>query len=129
MSGDRRADWRALSREAGLRPSGDTIEVRFADDRRQTVVIEEHQDGSIRLWSIVARPSALRELRTPQLDAWHRNRLSEFVGFSLDRRGRMIGEAWLPPGEIAADEWGFYIISLARACDRYEYLLTGRDEA
>ena len=107
MSADLHADWRALSREAGLRPSGDTIEVQFADARRQTVFVEERQDGSTRLWSIVARPSALRELHTPQLDAWHRNRLSEFVGFSLDRHGRMIGEAWVPPGELAADEWGF----------------------
>lgn len=129
MSAESRTPWRRLSREAGLRPDGNTIEVRFGDGRRQMVSIDEHPDGSIRLWSIVARPAALRELRTPRLDAWHRNRLSEFVGFSLDRRGRMIGEAWVPLGQITANEWGFYVASLARACDRYEYLLTGRDEA
>ena len=128
MSAESQSSWRDLSHETGLRPNDDSIEVHFGDGRRQTVRVDEHPDGSIRLWSIVARPSALRNLHTPRLDAWNRNRLSEFVGFSLDRRGRMIGEAWVPPGELGADEWAFYVTSLARACDRYEYLLTGRDE-
>ena len=93
------------------------------------VYIEHYEDGSIRLWSIVARPAALREVRTPRLDAWHRNRLSEFVGFSLDRRGRMIGEARVPPGHVTPGEWKYHVTALARACDRYEYLLTGVDQA
>lgn len=129
MSAEQHASWRTLSRDAGLRPSGDSIEIRFADGRGQTVFVESQEDHSIRLWSIVARPSALRELDSPQLGAWHRNRLSEFVGFSIDRYGRMIGEAWVPPGDITVDEWQFHVANLARACDRYEFLLTGRDEA
>lgn len=129
MSANGQQDWRRLSRDAGLRLIADTIEIRFADDREQTVYVEEHRDGSFRLWSIIAWPSALRDLSTPHSAAWYRNRLTEFVGFTLDRNGRMIGEAWVPPAQITADEWAFYVTNLARACDRYEYLLTGRDEA
>ena len=123
------ADWRRLSREAGLRVDSDSIEVTFYDERQQTVYVEAMTDEAIRLWSVVARPSALDPLDDPVVDAWRRNRLSEFVGFTLDRRGRMIGESWLPVDGLTPTEWSFYVFNLARACDRFEYLITGRDEA
>lgn len=123
------ADWRRLSRAAGLRSSGDSIEVSFGDGRRQTVFTDASENEVLRLWSVVARASALSVLKTPVLDAWHRNRMSELVGFSLDRHGRMIGESWVPVAGLSAEEWGHYVRRLAMACDRFEYLLTGKDEA
>ena len=122
-------DWRAHSRQAGLRVIDDALEVTLQEQRRQKVFVELPNDETIRLWSVVAKPSVVNDLGTPTLDAWHRNRLSEFVGFAVDARGRMIGESWVPADSITPDEWGFYVRTLARACDRFEYLLTGRDEA
>ena len=130
MSGDGTAfDWRSISRQAGLRLVDDALEIVLHEQRRQRVFVETEYRDTVRLWSIVARASAVGNLETPTLDAWHRNRLSEFVGFTIDPRGRMIGESWVPAVSITADEWAFYIRALAKACDRFEYLLTGRDEA
>jgi hypothetical protein len=121
------ADWQRLSRDAGLRVDIGRIEVVFRDQRRQFVFAESGDAETIRIWSIVAKPSALVHLRTPVIDAWRRNRLSELVGFTVDGRGRMIGEAWVPTEGLDADEWAFYLRTVARACDRFEYLLTGSD--
>jgi hypothetical protein len=129
MSDSATFDWPSLSRQTGLRVVGDEIEVILHEGRGQKVFVDLTHDQSVRLWSIVARPSVVNSLQTPSIDAWHRNRLSEFVGFSVDQRGRMIGETWIPARSITYDEWGFYVRSLAKACDRFEYLLTGRDEA
>jgi hypothetical protein len=123
------ANWRRLSRDAGLRPTGDAIEVTFRDQRRQVVYAEAAGDDTLRLWSVVAKASVVSTLQTPTVDAWRRNRLMEFVGFTVDARGRMIGETWVPTPGLTAEEWGFHVRNLARACDRFEYLLTGRDEA
>ena len=124
------ADWRRLTREAGLRLDGDTIEVTFGDQRRQTVYVETAGDGmTLRLWSIVARPAALSMLHTPDIDGWRRNRLSELLGFSIDVRGRMIGESWLPVAGLTSDEWEYCVRNLAKGCDRFEYLITGKDES
>lgn len=122
-------DWRRMSRSAGLRVKGDGIEVRFSDGRRQLVVVEENDaDGdALRLWSLVAKPAALSALKKPLTEAWTRNRLSEFIGFTIDSRGRMIGESWVPVSGLSSDEWGFHVRQTAQACDRFEYLLTGSD--
>jgi hypothetical protein len=60
---------------------------------------------------------------------WRRNRVTELVGFRLDRRGRIIGEAVLPSPGLTAKEWDLYVRAVARACDRFEYVLTGQDPA
>jgi hypothetical protein len=129
MSDSASFGWQSLSRQAGLQTLDDTLDVILDGRRRQRVYVDLGHGETVRLWSIVARPAVVSSLETPTLDVWHRNRLSEFVGFSIDRRGRMIGETWVPSWSITSDEWGFYVRSLAKACDRFEYLLTGRDEA
>jgi hypothetical protein len=111
-----------------MRAGGGTIDVALGENRRQRVTVDDPATDAIRLWSVVARPSALRILETPLEDAWRRNRLSEFVGFTMDGRGRMIGETWVPLIGITPDEWGFLVKNLARACDRFEYLVSGKDD-
>jgi len=121
------ADWRSLSRQAGLRLTDDGIEVSLADQRRQVLHADAPAEDTIKLWSVVARPAALARLRTPLVDAWRRNRFSELIGFTVDTHGRMIGEAWVPTAGLTSDEWGYYVQLVAEACDRFEYLITGRD--
>lgn len=122
------ADWRGLTRRAGLRATGPGILVRLREGRRQVVTVEEIGTDSFKLTSVVAKPSAVDRLSEPEIAAWTRNRLTELVGFSLDRRRRMIGETWLPTSGLTAAEWKFAVYNLARACDRFEYLLTGADD-
>jgi len=117
------ADWRQLARECGMTVVGDTIEVPLGRGRRQTVAVEDG-GAHVRLWSVVVRAGRVDE--SVHERAWTRNRLSEFVGFRLDRRGRLVGETRVPD-DASAEEWALLVHNLASACDHFEYLLTGRD--
>ncbi len=64
----------------------------------------------------------------PHVAAWKRNRFSDLIGFKIDGRGRLVGEAWVPVAGLDAEEWALYVGTVARTCDRVEYLLSGRDE-
>lgn len=122
-------DWQRLTREAGLTLVGDTIEVGLHAGRRQQVLVDDAHVAMLRVWSVAARSAMLRPIRDPDVYAWRRNRVSDLVGFKTDTRGRLIGEAWVPTEGLDADEWAVYVRAVACACDRIEYLLTGRDEA
>jgi hypothetical protein len=119
-----------MSREAGLRVVGGEIEVKFSDERRHWVTVEERPDrNELRLWAVAARPAMLpHDPEGPHVHAWKRNRLSDLVGFKIDGRGRLVGEAWVPLAGLNAEEWALYVRTVAQACDRVEYLLSGRDE-
>lgn len=121
-------EWRRLSREAGLALSGDTIDVGMQGGRRQQVFVEDTNPALIRVWSVAARPAMLAAVGGPDEYAWRRNRLSDLVGFKTDTRGRLIGEAWVPTEGLDASEWAIYVRAVAQACDRVEYLLSGKDE-
>lgn len=124
------SDWRRLSREAGLRVTGDKIEVTFSDSRKHRVTVEERtEQQGLRLWAVAARAAMIPgDPEGPHVHAWKRNRFSDLVGFKIDGRGRLVGEAWVPLAGLDAEEWAFYVRTVARACDRVEYLLSGRDE-
>ena len=124
------SDWRKLSREAGFKVSGDELEVVFSDGRQHRVTVEEPADRQeVRLWAIAARPAMLPyDPEGAHVHAWKRNRFSDLVGFKIDGRGRLVGEAWVPLAGLGAEEWTLYVNTVARACDRVEYLLSGRDE-
>ena len=49
------------------------------------------------------------------------------IEFRVDRRGRLVGEAWVPKPGLDADEFLLYVRRVAEECDRFEYILTGRD--
>ena len=120
-------DWRHLSREARLPLEDGRINMGFADSgRSHTVYVDETQKG-LRLWGIVAKPARRAQIESAELRAWLRNRVTELVGFKTDRHGRLIGEAWVPEAGLTADEWAFYVNTVARVCDHFEYVLTGRD--
>ena len=121
------ADWRQLSSQDKMVVREDTIELTFEDGRRHVVNVEELNGKMLRFWSIVARPAALSHIEEVNTRAWTRNRVTDLVGFKSDHRGRLIGETWVPVVGLDADEWNFYVRRVAWLCDRFEYLLTGRD--
>lgn len=122
--------WRGLCREARLPIDGSAIKVRFADERGHTVYVDNStlEGDAVRVWAVAARPSAVEGMSEPESFAAFRNRRSDVVGFKLDRKGRLIGEAWIPADGLDAEEWGVYVRAVAQACDWLEYQLTGRDE-
>jgi hypothetical protein len=96
------------------------------------VRVDDADPSVIRLWSRIVRRSQLppdrAELARPEIEAWLMNRYRELVGFKVAERGTIVGEAWIPMIEINASEWSLYVHTVAKACDRLEYLWTGVDQ-
>jgi len=59
--------------------------------------------------------------------AWERNADQEIVTFGFDHRHRFVGQIRHPAAQLDPEELDVYIESLARECDRFEYLLSGMD--
>ena len=108
------------------------IVVRMTNNRRQQR-IRVSREGSQYVFSTpVLRASATRcnpdyRCRVARR-AWARNAKTELVAFTFDRAGRLVGEIRHPADHLDATELAIYLRILATEGDRFEYLLTGRDE-
>ncbi len=124
------SDWVALSRKAGFVVEGERILVALGERRQQVNVAWDSASGICRLWSVAVPAAAARSLEVGADEfAWNRNRKSDLVGFRVDARERVIGEALVPVDEgLDVDEWRVWVLAVAQGSDRLEYLVTGRDE-
>lgn len=121
------SDWRRICRgEAGFSVEDDSIVVALADERRHRVEIGDTED-CYELLGVVARRSVVESVPECALRAWQRNRTTALVGFRIDRRGRLVGEAWVPKAGLTREELVTYVRAVAAECDRFEYVLTGQD--
>lgn len=62
------------------------------------------------------------------LMAWQRNADHELVTFAFDKHNRLVGLIRHPAEHLDAEELELFITTLARECDRFEYLIAGRDK-
>ncbi len=124
-------DWRRLSSEARLHTEGDAVVVKLPRERSQRVHVSVDDDGrGLSLTSRIAPPRLVRQQLPGLADRLReQNRLSELVGYRIDRREWLVGVCWVPNAGLGAEEWAFYIRTLAAACDRLEFVLTGGDSA
>jgi hypothetical protein len=124
------ADWREYARAAGHRIEGPRITVTLEGGRQQIVRVDESSAPSaLRLWSVILGPSSTAQLKDgePLEYAWERNRLSDLLGFTIDQRGRLIGESWVSLDGLTAKVFGIHVIEVARVCDWHELRLSGLD--
>ncbi len=120
-------DWRRLCRgEEGIFVDGDRFEIVVNGERHQRIAVRETTD-TVELTSIVSRPSAIVGIPDIALRTWRRNRAIQLLGFRLDQKGRLVGEAWLPKAGLTRDEFLLYAKRLADECDLFEYHLTGKE--
>jgi hypothetical protein len=103
-----------------------TIEVSCGGNRTHTVHVEEHAEA-FHLWAVVVTRGDASRRTNAALEAWKMNRYRELIGFKPAEYGRIIGESWVPKAGLTPAEWDLYVNTLAHACDRLEYLWTGRD--
>ncbi len=120
-----RDNWREWARALGWEMEGDGFWVQVGSRRQRVTIV--HESGATLLRSRVARRAILKGVTEPEIRAWQRNRVSELVGFRVDRQGVMVAETPIPP-EAERQEWAFLAFNLARSADRFEYVLSGRDE-
>lgn len=128
-----RAMFDRLRSEKGIEweMKGADIVVRMTNNRRQQIRVS--REGSQYVFStLVLRASATRcnpdyRCRVARR-AWARNAKTELVAFTFDRAGRLVGEIRHPADHLDAAELAIYLRILATEGDRFEYVLTGRDE-
>lgn len=121
------ADWvRFCSRSEDLAVSEPHVDVRFGDGRRHRVTVKDEGDYYL-IGGCVVRQAIVTSIYDLPVRAWTRNRATQLVGFRIDRRLWLVGEAWLPKEGITREEFQMYLRRVAYECDRLEYLLSGRD--
>lgn len=121
------ANLKSLARSAGYSVSNMSLTIPFENGRRQVVRLDDSDPEVGRLWCVLLPPSKTQEFTAgdPLAYAWKRNRFSDLVGFSVDERGRFIGETWVPMHGLTARELQLHILELARVCDLHEVRLLG----
>ena len=60
--------------------------------------------------------------------AWRKNALKDLVTFAFDSDDQLIGLIEQPVTTLDHEELQLYVETLAKECDRFEYVLTGRDD-
>lgn len=120
-------DWQMFCKGTSqISVDGENAVLVMTGDRRQRVEIRETPD-TYEFMSIVVRPSAISSVLDAPLRAWRRNRGLQLVGFRVDRKGRLVGEAWVPKAGLSRDEFLASVARCAAECDLFEFHLTGRD--
>src|SRR5258708_38648566 len=120
------ADWRDYCHFKDLQLTGDTVLVSLPGGRAHQVSVSDEADA-YRLSSVVVRASIASTIDNLAAYAWERNRATELVGFRIDRKGRLVGESWVPKPGLTASEFYVYVHTVATEADRFEYQLTGAD--
>ena len=121
-------EWRKLCSSArDVEVDGDSLVVSLQDGRRHRIDVQV-SDDSVELRAIVTGRAVVESQEDAALAAWHKNRAVSLVGFRIDRKGRLIGETWIPQAGLTAAEFLVYVRSMAAACDLFEFQLTGQDK-
>ena len=119
-------EWVLLCQANDLTIEEPHIQVRLGDSRGKKVSVNDGPE-TYALSAVVVGKATVSELPNVALQAWQRNRSIALVGFRVDDRGRLIGEAWVPKVGLTSAEFQTYVRTVAVECDRFEYTLTGRD--
>jgi hypothetical protein len=120
------ADWIRFCRAKDLTVDEPHVDVRFRDERRHRVTVKDEGDAYL-ISGFVVRQAMVTSLPDLPIQTWIRNRATQLVGFRIDQRLRLVGEAWLPKLGLTSAEFQLYLRTVASECDRFEYILTGRD--
>ena len=104
-------------------------EMKFQDGRHQIVRINRQEDRYVFI-SLVLGRSRVKKYPARKIaeTMWDRNRHSDVIGFSLDKKSNLVGRVEHMAAKLDPDELYYYLRILAEECDRLEYLLTGKDK-
>jgi hypothetical protein len=99
-------------------------------ERHQSIVFSRQGDDYVLTTVVLGAARVCRDdKRWRELArlAWRRNAENEIVTYAFDRWHRLVGQIRHPAEFLDYNELELYVRALARDCDRFEYLLTGRD--
>ena len=111
---------------------GKYVDVRIGSGTRSQRVYMSLKSGFYFFKSVVlGRAAVTKDNRTWNelaLMAWQRNADHELVTFAFDKHDRLVGLIRHPAEYLDPEELELYITTVARECDRFEYLIAGRDK-
>ena len=109
----------------------DQIRVEVRGGSRHQIIAMEQRDHLYVFTSVVLGTRSVtkdvQQWRRLARLVWERNALHQLVTFRFDRRNRLVGQIQHQADFLDPEELELYVNTLARECDRLEYLLTGRD--
>jgi len=110
---------------------GSTIDVRLGEGSRHQVVRLSKKGEFYVLTSVILGSTSVtasdKRWRDLAVMAWEKNAAYELVTFAFDRQDRLVGQIRHPADHLDAEELALYVATLARECDRFEYILRGGD--
>ncbi|MBN9657047.1 MAG: hypothetical protein J0H49_02660 [Acidobacteria bacterium] len=103
--------------------------ISFPSGRSQVIYIRE-ANGRYQLTSRVVGSARVGNIGLAAVARmiWARNRSTDVVEFAIDELGRLVGRIEHVTESLDRAELEAYLIALAQECDRFEYVLTGRDQ-
>lgn len=103
--------------------------ISFPTGRTQLVYIRE-ANGRYQMSSRVVGSARVGDIGLAAVARmiWTRNRSTDLVEFAIDESGRLVGRIEHVAESLDRTELEAYLIALAQECDRFEYVLTGRDQ-
>ena len=117
--------------DRGWKLEGDIIQVSLREGgRNQSVRVSQEGDRYVFRSVVFSSPAATRTTnrrRRIAYRAWRRNGSKPLVTFAFDDEDRLIGLIEVPAATLDHVELDLYIETLARECDRFEYVLTRTD--
>lgn len=119
-------DWRGFCRTSDFSLDGEGIVVSFQNERRHRVSVVT-ESGELVVRARVLPPSTVARTANLLETMWLRNRATALVGFRIDKRGWLVGEATLPQAGLTASEFQTYVRAVAAESDRFEFAITGLD--
>ena len=117
-------------RTIDINQTEDGVVVEFSNGRQQHINVSQ-QSELYRLTSVILKRSFVEKIGRGRIlpFIWQRNRESNLVAFSLDKRGRLIGSIEQPSKTADASEMILYLERLAWESDQLEYLLKGIEDS
>lgn len=107
------------------------VDVKLPRRKRHQRVIFRRKEAYYYFESVVMGRAKVNTLdggkRTLVLLAWQRNADHEIVNFAFDKRDRLVGVIRHPAEHLDPEELEIYITALTHECDRFEFLISGRD--
>ena len=121
----------AAKRIRGFRDGNHLLIRLYRSDRTQKIRLTQ-QDGTFRFTSIVAKvkdviPGGINARNDLLFRILRRNALKPVVALHIDAKDRIVGEVACTTSSAHHAEIEFYLTTLARDCDRFEYILSGSD--
>jgi len=112
-----------------FRLQNNRVIVEFPEMQRKQKILLGRKKNLLVMSSVVIKLDPEKETLQPLVcQIWRKNALLSLVSLSIDSRHRVVGKISVLYDSVTEENLAFYLRSLARECDRFEYVLSLEDQ-